>query len=92
MVKYNEDDSIRRNCVGHLNSNKTGKIKVKCFSSAGPNSFSLKPSWNIIYFFHRRHILADDKLPNLLGLSKDDSLKYYTFQIYLKTPFSQLNF
>jgi hypothetical protein len=49
-IKYNEDDTITRNCVGDLQSNKTGKIEVKCFSSEGPISFSPQPSWNIIYF------------------------------------------
>lgn len=49
-VKYKQDDTITRDCVGDLKSSKIGKIEVKCFSSTGPISFSPNPSWDIIYF------------------------------------------
>lgn len=54
------DETVTRECVGDLRSDRKGKIEVKCFASTGPISFSPKPQWNVIYFLDAKKWISDD--------------------------------
>jgi len=55
-----DDKSSSWNCDGDLISEKEGIQECKCFTSAGPSSFSPKSKWDVIYFLDATN-WQDDK-------------------------------
>lgn len=70
------DKTSRWNCEGDLLSEKEGIQECKCFTSAGPSSFSPNPKWDIIYFLDATKWQEDKFILYRVGLkAKSDQWK-----------------
>ena len=68
------DTTSSWSCKGDLMSEAEGVQECKCFTSAGPLSFSPSSKWGVIYFLDAQQWLSDRFTLYKVNLKKEDTL------------------